>query len=161
MRLDIQGLGILLYSPFAAAHIGRGEDYLEGHYGTPAQVIPHVVNGGLVGFATGSPGRFILRFHHGSPAHQPCRSQEYGLRLGLEVRDHRLCVRDLYDVLEWLPECPEAQTLEMPDGHYEVTLCSALPASGVLGDDQLIDVFLRATPALPVLRYDGIPTLDA
>ena len=37
----------------------------------------------------------------------------------------------------------------------------ALPASGVLGDDQPIDVFLRATPALPVLRYDGIPTLDA
>jgi hypothetical protein len=159
VRLDIEGLGILLYSPFAAEHIRPSEDYLSTQYSNATDVVPHVLAGTLVGFGTGSPGVFLLNIHSGYPSEEKMSSSEFRLRLGVEVRDDVLCVRDLYDLLEWDPVCPPAQKIAVASGYYHVTLCSSAPESGILGDEQVIDVYLNALPSLPSLKYDGVPTL--
>lgn len=127
--LDISGLGIVLYSPFAAAGIAEGDDYLR-------------------------------HFRAGYPDAGALEAAEYKLRLGLEVRDRALCARDLYDLLDWTADCPVGQVLAVESGLYEVTLCSDRPSSGVLGDNQVIHVFLRPVAALPQLSFDGIPALS-
>jgi hypothetical protein len=159
MKLDIQGLGIILYSPFAAAHIGEGEDYLNSHYSDEAAVGPHIRSGTIVGFGTGSAGTFTLEFFPGYPDPTTIESHEFKLRLGVLVRDRTLCVRDLYDLLEWTPECPPEQRLSLEDGYYHLTLCSSAPPSGRLGDDQVIRVYLNPVEAMPALKFAGVPTL--
>ena len=159
VRIEIQGLGIILYSPFSTADIKEGEDYLSGHYSNASEVGPHIRNGTIVGFGTGSPGTFELQFFAGYPDQETLASLEFKLRLGIEVRNRTLCVRDLYDLLEWTAACPPKQTLSLDDGFYHVTLCGAVPSSGVLGDDQAILAYLNPLPAMPVLKVDGVPTL--
>jgi hypothetical protein len=79
--------------------------------------------------------------------------------LGVEVRDSRLCIIDLYDLMRWDPECPLAQCIDLDDGFYNVTLLSRMPASGVLGDDQEVLVFLQKVSEMPELTITGIPYL--
>jgi len=159
MRLSIQGLGIIFYSPFAAEHIRKGEDYLNKRYLKPEDVVPHILAGTVVGFGTGSPGTFELRFRAGYPSDDELESHDCKLRLGLEVRDETLCVRDLYDLLRWQRRCPDGQRLTLADGYYHVTLVSSAPPSGILGDDQVIDVYLNPLSTMPSLKYDGVPML--
>lgn len=159
MRLHVDGLGILLYSPFGAAGIRDGEDYLSGQYSSSGQVVPHVLRGDLVAFGTGSPGDFRLDFFLGYPHPELLRAREFKLRLGIEVRDGVICVRDIYDLLKWSQNCPEGQRVGVGDGFYHVTVCSDVPRSGVLGDDQQIEVFLKPLDRMPELSYTGIPVL--
>lgn len=159
IHLDIQGLGIILYSPFAVAEIREGADYLSSHYSDAKDVVPHIREGTIVGFGTGSPGRFKLRFLEGYPAPETLSSYEFKLRLGLEVRGQTICVRDLYDLLDWKSACPAEQAVTLADGYYHLTLCSSMPASGVLGDNQEVLIYLNPVSAMPVLKYDGVPTL--
>jgi hypothetical protein len=160
VRLEIQGIGIILYSPFAVAHIDEGADYLSRHYSDVNEVSPHIREGTIVGFGTGSPGTFTLQFYAGYPDPKPkaLASLGFKLRLGVQIRDRTLCIRDLYDLLEWAAACPAEQTVSVDDGFYHVTLCGALPRSGILGDDQTILVYLNKLDTMPALRVDGVPT---
>src|SRR5512135_2592415 len=115
VRLDIQGIGIILYSPFAVAHIGEGEDYLSRHYSDVNGVAPHIRDGTIVGFGTGSPGTFTLQFYAGYPESKALTSLEFKLRLGVQIKDRTLCVRDLYDLLQWTAACPAEQTISVDD----------------------------------------------
>src|SRR4051812_8575663 len=99
--LEITGLGILLYSPFAVAHIPAGADYLREHFWAPVDVARHVRECRLTAFGTGSPGRFRLAFHLGEPDAAAVWAAAAKVRLGLEVRGGRVCVRDLYDLRAW------------------------------------------------------------
>src|SRR5215216_1357032 len=65
VALDIRGLGLILYSPPAVAHIAEGADYLRAHFWEPADVARHVMECQLTAFGTGSPGKFRLRFADG------------------------------------------------------------------------------------------------
>ena len=98
--MDIAGLGIVFYSPKNAEHIPEGHDYLQSNYLTEEQVQPHIQSGSLVGFGTGSPGVFFLKFHSGYPANDFVRASEFKLRLGLQCVGGVVCVRDLYDLLD-------------------------------------------------------------
>jgi len=158
IKLEIQGIGIIFYSPFAVANIKEGEDYLSRHYADADQVGPHIRDGTIVGFGTGSPGTFALQFFAGYPDPETLASLESRLRLGIRIRDKTLCVRDLYDLLQWTAACPPGQTLSLDDGFYHVTLCGALPRSGILGDAQTILVYLNPLAVMPALRVDGVPT---
>lgn len=60
--LEIAGVGIILYSPPAVAHIPEGSDYLREHFSHGKDVARHVRACRLTGFCTGSPGEFHLRF---------------------------------------------------------------------------------------------------
>jgi hypothetical protein len=159
LRLEIQGLGIIMYSPSWAKHIQPGEDYLSQHYMNGSQVQPHIQAGSLVGFGTGSPGAYRLRFHEGYPDDRVLADSPFKLRLGLHVVDGIVHFRDLYDLMDWDPACPDGQTIELANGYYHVTLCSSTPPSGVIGDDQLLEVYLQPVPEMPALARTGVPTL--
>jgi hypothetical protein len=79
--------------------------------------------------------------------------------LGLEVHEGVICIRDLYDLMQWSAECPASQQLPMADGWYRLTVYSSRPASGILGDNQVIDIDLEAMREKPKLRWEGVPSL--
>ncbi|MEZ5940218.1 MAG: hypothetical protein R3C18_02425 [Planctomycetaceae bacterium] len=157
--INISGLGIIMYSPCFAAHIQEGEDYLQNNYMEEADVQRHIQAGTIVGFGTGTPGTFQLQFSSGYPSAEFLNSAELKLRLGLRCRGGQIYVRDLYDLLEWEPKCPESQVISLPDGIYHVTLCSNRPSSGILGDNQIIHVFLQPLETFPALAKHGVPCL--
>jgi hypothetical protein len=159
MDLDIAGLGIILYSPPAVAHIPEGSDYLKEHFWEPADVARHVMACQLTTFCTGSPGSFRLRFLQGPRNEEAVASAAFKLRLGLQVEKGRICVRDLYDLKDWYAECPTAQQVPLPDGWYRLTVYSSRPASGILGDGQTINIHLEAMSDRPPLRWEGVPLL--
>jgi hypothetical protein len=159
MKLDISGMGLVFYSPFAARHIKDGEDYLASTFEDPRNVQEQAQRGELVGVNVGTPGSFILSFFDGYPAAEVLERMAYKLRLGIQVRDGRLCVRDLFDLMNWSADSPTTQCLEIEDGSYHLTLLSSDPPSGVLGDNQLILVYLQKLDEFPQLHYEGVPTL--
>lgn len=159
LKLDISGMGIVFYSPQNVKHIVEGSDYLTSNYTTEQQVQAHIQKGTLVGFGTGSPGTFLLRFHLGYPEESYVQMCEFKLRLGLHCQGGVVCFKDLYDLLQWRRACPPDQTIEMDDGFYHVTLCSDVPESGILGDNQRIDVYFQTLDTFPELAKKGIPTL--
>jgi hypothetical protein len=157
--LDIQGLGMILYSPAAVAHIPDGADYLQNHFSEPADVARHVMECRLTAFCTGSPGFFRVRFFDGPPDDAVVQSSQFKLRLGLRVDAGVVCVRDLYDLIEWDRACPAEQQLLVPDGWYQLTVFSSPPPSGILGDGQDIGIFLEVVGRKPELRWEGVPSL--
>jgi hypothetical protein len=159
IAVDISGLGFILYSPPAVAHISEGSDYLNKHFWRPEDVARHVMACQLTGFCTGTPGSFRLRFRDGPRDEQAVAAAEFKLRLGLEVHEGVICIRDLYDLMQWSAECPASQKLPMADGWYRLTVYSSPPASGILGDNQVIDIHLEAMREKPELRWEGVPAL--
>jgi hypothetical protein len=159
MLVEIAGLGIIFYSPEVMAEVADGADYFKTGFTTEEQVQSHIQRGTLVGFATGSSGRFILNFREGYPDDGALAAFRYKLRLGLRCTGGVVYFRDLYDLLDWYPECPLERQLQLEDGIYHVTLCSDRPASGILGDNQVIEFYLNKLSEFPRLAKQGIPTL--
>lgn len=157
--LNVAGLGMILYSPPAVAHIREGSDYLSEHFWQPADVARHVMACELTTFCTGSPGSFTVRFLDGPPDDADVQAADFKLRLGLWVRNGTICLRDEYDLLQWVPECSPKQQLSVPDGWYRLTVFSSRPASGILGDDQAITINLEPVAGKPQLRWEGVPLL--
>jgi hypothetical protein len=159
LHLDVAGLGIILYSPFAVAHIAEGDDYLQAQFWEPEAVAKHVMACGLTCFCTGSPGRYRLSFIQACPPDDVVNRATLKLRLGIEVRDSTVCVRDLYDLMDWSAECPEGQQVKLADGFYRITVLSATPRSGITGDNQRITLYFDQVKKKPQLRYEGVPSL--
>ncbi len=159
IRLEISGVGFIIYSPFATSHIAEGEDYLETGFVDSHEVERQAIEGKLVGVCTSSPGTFLLEVLEGYPSDDTLGENKYKLRLGVEVRDTTLCIRDLYDLIDWSSDCPAEQALKVENGFYHVTLLSGDPPSGVLGDDQRILLYLQKLNEMPLLRFNGVPTL--
>ncbi len=158
VTLETSGLGIVFHAPSSANHIEDGQDYLTSHYIAPDDVLPHIYDGTIVGFGTGSPGSYTLRIHERAPG--PDELSNRGSRLRLAVRsDGELLFRDLADLMDWESACPTEQRIPLPVGTYRVTLATDVPASGIVGDDQAIDVFFEQVDALPHLHFRGVPTL--
>jgi hypothetical protein len=132
----ISGLVIIVYSPFAVAHIHEGENYLMQHYWEALDVICHIEKGTLTGFYTGSPGVYVIRVMMGCPSPEATSEHEFKVELGIEVRDHQVCVRDLYDLLRWTGSCPSEKVFEINKEWYRIILYSNKPSSGIPGDNQ-------------------------
>jgi hypothetical protein len=157
--LEIAGLGLILCSPFATAHIAEGERYLEQHYWEPADVARHLRAGTIAGFCTGSSGTYRVRVVIGAPDTRAIVTHPWMVRLAVEVRDRTLWIRDLYDLLRWERACPRGQAIELDDGLYRVTAATAPTDSGIVGDDQDILLCLEPVDALPALTWEGVPFL--
>jgi hypothetical protein len=157
--LDIQGLGIILYSPPAVAHIPEGSNYLQEHFWQPADVARHVMECQLIAFGTGSPGSFRLRFSNGPLDEKAVDAAAFKLRLGLRVSDGVICVRDLYDLMDWSAECRPEQQIQAVDGWHRLTVYSSPPPSGILGDGQVIEINLEPVARKPSLRWEGVSNL--
>jgi hypothetical protein len=157
--LYVEDLGVILYSPPAVSHIQAGSDYVTARFWRPEDVARHVMACRLTTFATGSPGSFRLRFHDAAPDGRGVTPAQFALRLGLRVESGVICVRDLFDLRDRSPSCPPEQRLPTIDGWYWLTVLSSAPATGVLGDDQLIEINLEMTDSRPRLRWHGVPQL--
>ena len=159
ITLDIEGLGVVFYSPSAASHIGGGDNYLQAHFWKPEDVARHVNACQISAFRTGSPGRFLLRLYDG-PIDAPglAAAKKTG-RLGIEVHDDRLCFRDLYDLMEWDPQCPPTQSVILGNGFYRITAYTSPPPSGILGDGQTVWLHFDRWPEKPELAWCGVPDL--
>jgi hypothetical protein len=75
------------------------------------------------------------------------------------VLDGRLCFRDLYDLMNWEPECPDAQTVSFVNGFYRVTAYTSPPPSGILGDGQAVWLHFERWHEKPKLAWSGVPDL--
>jgi hypothetical protein len=159
IKLDITGLGIILYSEQAVAHISEDEDYFSTNYQTSEQVLKHVYNGTIVGIGTRSPGKYILKIRYGYPEEDVLDLADYVLILGIHVIGEKVFARDLYDLMEWTSECPVEQTFELEEGYYQLTIHSNLPNSKRRGDNQVIFVYFNKVDKMPKLKYRGVPTL--
>ena len=159
VAIDIRNLGLILYSPPAVEHIAEGSDYLREHFWEPAEVARQVMECQLTAFGTGSPGTYRLQFAEGPPDDAAVHAAKFKLRLGLQVRTGTVCIRDLYDLMEWTSDCPAAQQVAVADGWYRLTVYSSPPPSGILGDEQVIDVALERVALKPSIKWEGVPSL--
>jgi hypothetical protein len=130
ITVEIAGLGILFHSPIFAEQIAEGADYLTSNYATEQQVQSHIQKGTIICFGTGTPGTFRLTFHSGYPDETTLENCEFKLRVGVHCLGGIICVRDLYELLDWRSDCPIDRRLQLDDGFYQVTLCSDPPPSG-------------------------------
>lgn len=157
--LEIDGMGIVMYSSETVKGIEEGYDYLMNEYSDPAKVAAHLKKGDMVGFCTGSGGRFILKLRNGYPDASVSESNPIAIRLGIEVRDERICFIDLFWLSEWYDNCPSEQTIAVPNGFYHVTVLTHKPKSGIWGDDQEIYIYLNRLSEMPQLSWSGVPQL--
>lgn len=110
-------------------------------------------------FGTGNPGRCTLELYDGALDTPAFASAKTKVRLALEVADRSVCFRDLYDLMNWEPECPEAQSVYLENGYYRVTAYTSLPLSGIVCDCQVIWVYFERWPERPLLVWSGVPDL--
>jgi hypothetical protein len=157
--LMIDGLGIVFYSPETNKNIPEGYDFFGEEYEKPEDVIKHIKKGDVVGFCTGTSGDFTLKFREGYPDEKILTEYPVALRLGIDIQDEKLCVIDLYWLMDWNSECPIEQIIPIDSGYYHITLCTRQPDSGVWGDEQTIFVYLNKLDSMPELKYLGVPTL--
>lgn len=158
--LEIVGLGIVFYSPFAVAHIQVGEDYLEPHFWRGRDVGEHINACQISAFGTGGPGRYVLELYDGPLDEQALNSAKAKVQLGIEVRDGTLCFRDLYDFMRWDPDCPADQMVSVADGFYRISVYTSPPDSGILGDGQAVWLHFEARTEKPVLAWAAVPDLS-
>ncbi|MBO5094321.1 MAG: hypothetical protein J6C33_08185 [Lachnospiraceae bacterium] len=158
-QIEIDGLGIIFYSPQSAKHIKEGEDYLRQHYWKPEDVVRHVYDGSIVGIATGTPGVFDLNIYQNTDPDIEKLDPDFALKLCLNVTDQVVYFRDLYVLLRWEKESAEDIKVDMENGCYEVIVCSWIPESGIRGDHQRINLYFNRVETLPRLHYEGVPSL--
>lgn len=159
IELSTDGMGIVFFSPETTKDIPVGTDFFNTEFSAPADVARHLQKGDVTGFCTGTSGDFTLRFREGYPSDEISAEYPVTARLGIDIRDDKLCMIDLYWLMEWTNECPPEQTLTIKPGYYHITLCTKCPDSGYWGDDQTIYVFLNKLDNMPELAWTGVPML--
>lgn len=159
IKLRIDGMGIVFFSPETTKAIPIGDDFLDSEYSEPEDVARHIKKGDVVGFCTGTGGDFTLKFREGYPEEELLEEYPVAIRLGIDIRDDQLCVIDLFWLTEWSNECPPGQILNIKPGYYHITLCTKRPDSGIWGDKQTIYVYLNELDSMPELNWPGVPLL--
>lgn len=159
MRLSIDGMGIVFFSAERMRHIAPGTDFLSTEFTQPDKIAEHLKTGDISAFCTGSGGDFTLHFLSGYPSAEIGEAYPVSARLGLEVRGGSVQFCDLFWLSKWDPHFPESQIVKMPDGFYDVTVCTRLPESGYWGEDQTILMYFNKVDAMPALTWTGVPYL--
>jgi len=156
VRLDIEGLGIIFYSPFAVGHIAIGEDYLQRAFVEAEDIVRHVNACTLSAFGTGGPGEYELIIDSAGVDEDAWDRAQFKLELGLEVRDGVVCFRDLYDLFAWDPQCPGGQQIAMANGFYRI---AAYRSYEEVGEVQPVTLNFVKTERCPALTYTEAPHL--
>ena len=160
VSIEISGLGIVFYSPFAVKHIKPGENFLEANFWDPEDVAKHVNDCFISAFCTGSPGSYILKIFDGEYPLYQIQKASVAIRLGIEVRDNLLVFRDLYDLMEWDDEYSESQAIKIPNGFYKITVFTSFSENEIIGDNQIINMHFEKMSERPKLNWDGVPNLS-
>jgi len=159
MDLVIDGMGIVLYSDGVVNDIEEGENYFIKEFNTPEQVAKHIKKGDIIGFNTGSSGRYCIKFRSGYPNEEIEQKFPISIRLAINVKGGTLSVIDLFWLMEWSDDCPIEQQLSIEDGIYHLTVSTVKPKSGIWGDKQEIYIFLNRLDEMPELTWTGVPQL--
>ena len=159
IRLVTSGMGIVLHSPWATADIAQGEDFLTSSFSNPTDVADLVNSSRIAAFCTGSPGAWRLHLRTDPPDDAALVQADYKVRLGVEVRDGILQIRDLFELMSWDADCNDDQVIQLSDGFYRITAFTSRPESGILGDDQDIHLHLEAISEPARLVHHGVPQL--
>ena len=159
INLIVDGMGIVFYSDGAVKNIKEGEDFFEKEYEDPNKVAEHIKKGDIVGFCTGSSGEYILKFRRGYPSNEIDQEYPISIRLAIVIDGGRLCIKDLFALMDWNSECEKDQQIKIEDGIYHITLNTKIPASGIDGDRQEIYVFLNKLDKIHKLMWEGVPQL--
>ena len=159
IEAEIDGLGFVLYSPFAVKKIKEGEDFFSKYLLDAHSAGKMAEECKIVPFCTGSPGNYTIRVLMGLPTDEQKLNYDYRLQVGLIVRDNELYIRDVYDLMDWTKECGLNQRIEMESGFYIVTLLTSVPQSGIIGDNQIIDMFFHKLNFFPAMKHNGVPFL--
>jgi hypothetical protein len=159
LPVEIQGPGLIVYSPFAMSAVAPGDDFLDEQFTEPGDVAAHVRAGTIAAFCTGSPGTYHVELAEGAPDLPAIAGFPWMIRLALEVRDRTICIRDLFDLAMWDPDCPEAQRFELADGFYRLSVGTRPTDSGIVGDEQSILIAFEPVAAIPPLTWEGVPFL--
>lgn len=157
LKLEISGMGIIIYSDYAVSHIADGEDYFSTNYYSGEQVLKHVYDGSIVGFCTSTPGTFILKIRSDYPSESELECADYCMRLGICVKGQKIYFNDLFALMNWNSDYTDIPTVEQEDGYYHITLVGNTPKSGVLGDNQEIYIYFYKLDTMPKLKYNGVP----
>lgn len=159
MEISIDGMGIVFYSDGAVKNIKDGENFFKKEYETPDKVGQHIRKGDIVGFCTGSGGDYILKFREGYPSKEISEQYPISIYLGIVINGNRLCIKDLFWLMDWYSDCPEDQQIKLESGAYEIILNTNIPQSGIYGDEQEIYVYLNKVDKMPELIWRGVPQL--
>jgi len=151
LELNTVGPGIVIYSPFAMAHVAEGEDYFTSHFEVPEVVAFHVVTCRTAA-AMCPPGHYMIRAIRAEAPPDLRRSCRSVIALGVEVRDRTLCVRDVGDLSRWTRTCPAPQALKIQDGFYRIVL-------GAERTPERIVCYMEPRSECPKLRWPGVPYL--
>ena len=159
IEVAIDGLGFVIYSPFAVRKIKEGEDFFTKYLWDAYSASKMAEECKIVPFCTGSPGDYTIRVCMGLPTDEQKLNYDYRLQVGLIVRDNELYIRDVYDLMDWTKECNLNQRIEMESGFYIITLLTVVSQSGIIGDHQIIDMFFYKVNYFPVMKHNGVPFL--
>ena len=105
-KLNIDGMGIVLYSDEAVKHIKQGENYFAKEYATPEQVAMHIQKGDIVGFSTGSSGEYNIKTRTGYPDKETEEQYPISIRLAIDIKGGSLSIIDLFWLMDWDADCP-------------------------------------------------------
>jgi acetyl esterase/lipase len=131
VTLEIAGLGIPLYSPWAAKHIAKSDRYLRTQDWEPAAVLEHVRVGGLVGFNVGS----AMSSMHGSATiwNSPAGSRRSASTTGPSTSSSLMSQKS--DLKRGSPQAPESQLLGGPTLDHKDLAVQACPLTHITKDD--------------------------
>lgn len=159
MEMVIDGMGIVIYSDVQMKDVVEGENYFDSEFSTQEKVAEHIAKGDIVGFNTGSGGKYNIKIRGGYPEEEISEKFPISIRLALDVKGNRISFIDLFWLMEWSDYVPEEQQIEVDEGIYHLTILTNRPNSGKWGDDQDIYVFMKKLEEMPKLNWKGVPQL--
>ena len=159
VHLDIDGMGIVFYSAETMKDVIPNTDFLSSEFTSPQQIANHIKKGDITAFCTGSSGSFDIHFFEGYPSVDILEKFPVSIRLALDVQGGSIQFCDLFWLSKWNTDFPKNQMIELPDGYYEMTVCTCLPESGCWGDEQTIYIYFNKVDKMPELTWTGVPYL--
>lgn len=159
VHLDIDGMGIVFFSAQTMKYVAPETNFLSTEFTQPSQIADHIKKGDITAFCTGSSGSFDICFLMGYPTADMLEKFPVSIRLALDVQGGSIQFCDLFWLSKWNTDFPKDQVISMPDGFYDVTVCTRLPESGYWGEDQTILMYFNKVGALPDLSWTGVPYL--
>ena len=90
------------------------------HYNEPQDVLEHIYKGSIVGFCTGSPGKYVLNIFQNEKPKIEKLNPDYAIKLCIKVEDGEIFFRDLYALLRWSEECSDDCKVKIENGNLDV-----------------------------------------
>lgn len=159
VEIEIDGMGLVLYSSEAMKFVCEGENFFQKEFSTPQSVAAHIAKGDIVGFNTGTGGKFNIKFREGYPNRSVDEQFPVSIRLAIEVKGNNLSIIDLFWLMDWCDDVPEEQQVQVEEGIYHLTILTRRPNSGIWGDNQDIYIFMNRLEEMPRLSWKGVPQL--